>query len=57
MLKRETFVGAIRAIQKQEEMTEQINRIYKQMTDGDSDAKRQADRTMERYMKSNGRDD
>ena len=29
----------------------------KQYDKRDSDAKRQADRTMERYMKSNGRDD
>lgn len=34
MLKRETFVNAIRALRKQEELTEQMNQIYRQMTDG-----------------------
>ena len=34
MLKRETFVNAIRALRKQEELTEQMNHIYRQMTDG-----------------------
>ena len=34
MLKRETFINAIRALRKQEELTEQMNQIYRQMTDG-----------------------
>lgn len=34
MLKRDTFVSAIQAIQKQEELTDQMNQVYKQLTDG-----------------------
>lgn len=35
MLKRETFVNAIQALQKQAQLTEQINHIYQQMTEGE----------------------
>ena len=34
MLKRETFVNAICALRKQEKLTEQMNHIYRQMTNG-----------------------
>lgn len=35
MLKRETFINAIQSIQKQAQLTEQINHIYLQMTEGE----------------------
>lgn len=34
MLKKETFISAIQAIQKQEELTDQINSLYGEMTEG-----------------------
>lgn len=34
MLKKETFISAIQAIQKQEKLTDQINRLYGEMTEG-----------------------
>lgn len=34
MLKRETFVDAIHAIQKQEELTDRLNEVYRELTDG-----------------------
>ena len=34
MLKRDTFVNAIRAIQKQEELADRLNEVYREMTDG-----------------------
>jgi len=34
VLKRETFLHAIQAIQQQEKLTERLNEIYREMTDG-----------------------
>lgn len=34
MLKRETFLRAIQAIQQQEKLTERLNEVYREMTDG-----------------------